>query len=74
MALTARNLPTGEVAVFDDADRDLYLMEAEMDLSGGADALNQAVSDGRGRKFDQATLKSVSQALSMMVLLDCGGK
>lgn len=76
VALSVRNLSTGETAVFDDSARQLFLIQSglEYDLSRGAADLQALVDAGSARSFDQETLESVSQALSKMVLLDCGGR
>lgn len=75
MSYSVRSLSTGEMAVFDDAARQLFLLNSgsTFDAAKGADGLHVLVANGEARSFDQATLDSVSQALSKMVLLDSGG-
>lgn len=73
MATTARKLATGEIAVFDEGDRKLYLLPANSNVPSDSSGLAAAVEGGQARVFDQSTLNSISQALSKMVLLDAYG-
>lgn len=72
MTLTTRSLSSGEIAFFDDTDRTLYLVPTGSSIATDAanlDDLRRAVEKGGAQSFDRATLESISQALSKMVLL-----